>query len=230
MIINAHNFQSPWTPAVNGKNPIAAWVPSRDTAGNGTTTLTDLVGSNNATLTNMNPASDWVSDTAAGGTTALDLTAGTEHVIAPLEKSEYGTLLSISMWINIRNTSSGLFQVASVLTSTVPWLLLQRNSSTTVRWLINNDYRITHTVSSNVWTHFGLTYNGTTWAAYLNGVANGTYVGALGTQAASNTYFGNGFFGYANMRFDDARIFNQTLDAADMADLYASGNGRGVQA
>ena len=42
--------------AVNGKEPVAAWIPSLDTAGNGTTTLTDLVGSNNGTLTNMDAA------------------------------------------------------------------------------------------------------------------------------------------------------------------------------
>ena len=44
------------------------WCPSLDDAGNGTTTLTDLSGNgNHGTLTNMDPATDWVADTRMAG-------------------------------------------------------------------------------------------------------------------------------------------------------------------
>ena len=83
VIINAHNFTPAiWSPAVNGKTPVSAWVPSRDTAGNSTTTLTDLSsGENNGTLTNMAvPANNWVADTDAGGVRALEFDGSNDYV------------------------------------------------------------------------------------------------------------------------------------------------------
>ena len=214
--------------AVNGKTPIAAWVPSLDTAGNGTTTLTDLIGANDGTLTNMDAATDWVADTGAGGVRALDFDGSNDYVIAPFEKSEYGSNFSIVFWVYFRgNAGGGIFQAASALSSGTPWLLLQRDSSTSVRWLINDGYRISHSIAADTWTHFGLTYDGTTWQSYLNGSAGSSYVGAIGTTAAASTYFANGFGGYANMRLDDARVFGEAIDASDISYLYNSGSGRG---
>jgi hypothetical protein len=74
-VINAHNFPSAgFSPAVNGKMPIVAWIPSRDDAGNGTTTLNDL-GNNSVDGSFVGlPTSAWVANTDAGGVRALDFT------------------------------------------------------------------------------------------------------------------------------------------------------------
>ena len=85
--------------AVNGKVPVAVWCPSRDTLGNGTTTLTDLVGSSNGTLTNMDPATDWVSDTDAGGIRALDFDGSDDFVSLGNTTSLTSTAFSVSFWM-----------------------------------------------------------------------------------------------------------------------------------
>lgn len=55
-------------------NETNSFVPSLDTAGNGTTTLTDLTGSVNGTLTNFalsGSTSNWVADTSNSGVRAI---------------------------------------------------------------------------------------------------------------------------------------------------------------
>lgn len=59
---------------------LAWWCPSLDETGNGTTTLHDLVGSVNGTLTNMDPLTDWVADTASGGVRCLDFDGTNDFV------------------------------------------------------------------------------------------------------------------------------------------------------
>lgn len=97
--------------AVNGKEPIAAWIPSLDTAGNGTTTLTDLVGSNHGTLTNMDAATDWVADTGAGGVRALDFDGVNDHVV--FSPPAFSSTASFSLWVkpatNFGTSGKGLF-------------------------------------------------------------------------------------------------------------------------
>ena len=70
-------------------NELAWWCPSLDETGNGTTTLYDLVGSVNGTLTNMDASTDWVADTASGGVRCLDFD-GTNDFI------DYGATPGIS--------------------------------------------------------------------------------------------------------------------------------------
>ena len=94
--------------AVNGKEQIAAWIPSLDTAGNGTTTLTDLVGSNDGTLTNMD-AADWVADTDAGGVRALDFDGTNDRVIGALgahQTALNSNVFSVSIWGFVRSFAS----------------------------------------------------------------------------------------------------------------------------
>ena len=74
--------------AVNGKEPVAAWIPSLDTAGNGTTTLTDLVGSNNGTLTNMDAATDSLTGAAVAQATVYASDPANSPVMAA-DRSTY---------------------------------------------------------------------------------------------------------------------------------------------
>jgi hypothetical protein len=82
--------------SVLGTAPVAAWCPSLDTAGNGTTTLTDLVGGSNGTLTNMVPASDWTDD--GSGLWSLDFDGSNDYV-ALSSGVALGTLHSVSEWV-----------------------------------------------------------------------------------------------------------------------------------
>jgi hypothetical protein len=99
--------------AVNGKEPIAAWIPSLDDAGNGTTTLTDLVGDKNGTLTNFaltGSTSNWVADTNAGGIRALDFDGTNDNVNIGNNFNDViagaSARWSVSAWVNLTTTSN----------------------------------------------------------------------------------------------------------------------------
>ena len=238
VIINAHNFpSSAWTPAVNGKNPVAAWVPSRDTAGNGTTTLTDFIGSRNGTLTNMDAATDWVADTGSGGVRAIDFDGVNDFVTASPVWSPPASA-SWSFWLKMTETPAN-FKIV-LWGSTRPgdaWNFgwgFYWTSSTALKFF-RGSY-VTAGVSATIatpsnWNHVVITSSNTVLTSYLNGsqVSTGT-VGAI--NSSPSLIFGEGNSATYNsaVRLDDIRFFESELNSSDVSDLYGSGSGRGVQA
>ena len=243
VLINSHNFPSSgWTPAVNGKSPINAWVPSRDTAGNGTTTLTDLSGSNNGTLTNMELA-DWVADTNAGGVRALEFDGVNEDVqMGTISAINGATVVSMSAWIYRASTGTtvGLGGAAGVTTNRFSLI-----------WFSDGNVYISASATANTyafcaltgtgWKHIVVNYNGAASGdsnrlkVSIGGVSktmsfSGTVPSALGTVTPEFSLGRDASNRYSGGRIDDVRLFTQALDSSDIAALYASGNGRGVQA
>lgn len=239
--------------AVNGKEPIAAWIPSLDTAGNGTTTLTDLVGSNNGTLTNMDAATDWVSDTSNGGVRALDFDGSNDNVItnSNFPKLDYSGGAAFCCWVNPDDLSGG-----DVFSGTNPRYLFSsspsviENANALFRLLgakINFTFRNSATanyctaqsdsevLSTGIWQHVAVVHTGSTIVLYYNGSSIASTTTNYSNSARTNASVANiGSQGngarYLNGRLDDFRIFDQALDASDIAYLYNSGNGRGITA
>lgn len=219
--------------AVNGKEPVAAWIPSLDTAGNGTTTLTDLVGSNNGTLTNMDAATDWVADTDSGGVRALDFDGTDDYVNTGFTPSTaIGTLNSwaISIWIKQTSAKNNARIIANSVTTR--WYL--STSTTVVFWGWGSTFSTSTnlTLSFGNWQHVVVTYNSTTGniLCFLAGslVATNVYSGD-GAFASNTTQIGNILESPIpfNGSIDDVRVFSTALDADDASYLYNSGNGRG---
>ena len=222
-----------WTPAVNGKMPVAAWVPSRDTAGNGTTTLTDLVGSNDGTLTNMDAATDWVADTDAGGVRALDFDGVNDFVNCGNSPANFSFAggFAFSLWINrtaITN-NGGIFARAE---GGLIGYHLRVLSSGALRWIVYSspsDFRgiDTSLLTNAVWHHLVCVWNNAS-ILYVDGI-NQTFTISQGTVNTISQdepfeigrYSSTGFHGL----IDDFRIFDQVLDPTDVADLYAAGRG-----
>lgn len=244
VIINAHNFTSAWTPAVNGKNPFTAWVPSRDTGGNGTTTLNDLVGSNSCTLTNMDPATDWVADTGAGGVRAIDTDGSNDYCLNSNALSVFTTgVWSVSCWIYRRGGDYFLTFGASAGFSQYIGCLI--NSSTLQFNLVGpsqgNAILQCGTISNNAWTHVVFSMSASGFACWVNGssrtvtVFSGTNnqktwsAGQLNRNAIG-AFVGSSAIAWFNGRHDDYRLFDVSLDSTDVASLYASGSGRGISA
>lgn len=252
VIINAHNFTAPFNGSVNGKTPAACWCPSRDTAGNGTATLTDFAGSNNGTLTNFaltGSASNWVADTTAGGVRALDFDGSNDVVLPSVVSAINGVAaISISMWLkrNLLNAFCGFYQVQGAAFGT--------GRTQLAMWSDGNMYLSLEASGTNAfgsfatndtsWHHAVLVFNGS-----LTGNSNRAKVFFDGTQKSLsftgtipavtnslNTYecgIGPAYFGsrqHGASRMDDIRVFNQALDSSDIAALYASGSGRGISA
>ena len=225
-----------WTPAVNGKMPVAAWVPGRDTAGNGTTTLTDLVGSNDGALTNMDAVTDWVSD---DGQYALDFDGSNDrvdfgNVLATIFDSDF----SISFWIKTSSTSGqilidklGSIGFTSSLNSigTGRFFLALRDGSGSHEIRTNSDSG----VIDGGWHSVVYVFAGGNLSVLVDGVlqaatvlvdtlsgsvanANSLCFGARATIPTTITFSG---------RSDDTRIWDQALDNTDIAALFAAGRG-----
>jgi hypothetical protein len=219
VIINAHNFTPLWTPAVNGKMPVAAWVPSRDTAGNGTTTLTDLVGSNNGTLTNMDAATDWVSDTGAGGVRALDFDGTNDYVLLS-STAALGSTYSLAFWC--RPAGYGRVLIGGDSINSYGFYL---ESTLCYHRVANGTFgsRNYGGLTLNTWTHFMLSRSGGTVTVYKNGLSVGAMAATfnavfscatLGCQSDLSFFFSG--------RLDDIRFFTTALDASDAAYLATS--------
>jgi hypothetical protein len=251
VIINSHNFISALNFSVNGKTPVSVWCPSRDTAGNGTTTLTDLVGSNNGTLTNFaltGSTSNWVADTNAGGIRAIAADGSNDFVSASAVTFASATW---SLWLlhNGSNNSADIWSNRVGGTAgTVPGFVVGANGTSDGQWFFfvdtGSSYRAYQTstrtslFANNTWTHLMMTYNASTGAMTI--FVNGTNVtsslnilgsGATGTVSSSSAliFFARPSLTGRNLggRGDDFRLFNQVLDSTDAAYLYNSGSGRG---
>ena len=223
VIINSHNFTpATWSPAVNGKMPVSAWVPSRDTAGNGTTTLSDLVGTNNGTLSGMDPATDWVSDTASGGVRALDFDEINDRVVfGDVSASQW----TWGCWFKMRSLNG-----FSRLWSQDGFMLeIAINSSGEVSVYDGAAWRLFGSaITLNTWLHVCITYNGSSLRAYLDGTQRGSTLTA-GRSMSGLSYMGGSFNGQAqdwyDGRIDDVRFWNEALALTDVAAWYAASRG-----
>jgi hypothetical protein len=226
--------------AVNGKEPIAVWIPSLDNSGNGTTTLTDLVGSNNGTLTGMDPATDWVSDTGAGGVRALDFDGSNDVVI--MGPPAITQQMAQSYWFKRGQASTfgpfvGFGRAGDASNRFVIWPWVDGRIYIVIGAFDSGDF-----ISNDLnWHHIICSFDGAAVGnanrlkVWFDGVAttlrfSGNIGSSIGTptltrigQTPGNDIFGRG-------RSDDYRIFGTTLDAADAAYLWNGGSGRGITA
>ena len=256
VIINAHNFTPPFNPAVNGKMPTEVYCPSRDTAGNGTTTLTGLVAGNNGTLTNMDPSTDWVADTDAGGVRALDFDGSNDYVTVPHNSvlNPGSSAFSLSCWIKPpsvnqfgtilqkRNADGGIGQAYSLSVATSGYdATVGKKISFTLLWNGTLVARSAHTTADVVdgnWHHVVAMWTGSAIKIYIDNVdrdltyevVTGTVSVALSPSGAlrlgTNVVSGGAYY---TGRQDDLRLFfSHALDASDVSALYASGAGRGI--
>jgi hypothetical protein len=249
VIINAHNFGGGGSIySVNGKEPIAAWIPSLDDAGNGTTTLTDLVGDRNGTLTNFaltGSTSNWVADTGSGGVRALVTDGTNDYVSMGTGFATFSASLpfSVSAWVKTTKSTQIVVSKWGRLTAN-GWMLYIDSGK--IRWglltSIGQGRYIRSTgasVNDGAWHQITATYDGSDTIAGLKIYADGSLhtsatvvdngVGVLADNdfrlgITSGTVDAGGFFAGS---LDDIRVFDSATDLADAQYLYNSGSGRG---
>lgn len=229
--------------SVNAKEPIHAWVPSHDTVGRDTVNLSDLVGSNAGLLQNMDPATDWVVDTDAGGSYALDCDGVNDYVTFSAIASPLP--FSVSMWCKCR-VSTGIHQVFGIgkTTDNSPLYVIQLRGDLAgdpVQCQMRGNNAGINTPASingyaaNTWHHIVAVFSGVSYRQiYLDSVAGTADTNTFATYTMNTMTLGqllrvtSGY--YSNCLFDDIRFFDQSLTASDVTKLYASGVGRGVNA
>lgn len=249
VLINAHNFPSlGFDPSVNGKNPVAVWCPSRDAAGNGTTTLTDLIGTNPGTLVNFalsGSTSNWVADTGAGGSVAIAVDNTDDRIDSnfAIANGAY----AISWWDKPTSSTvvQGRFEIA-ISGQSFPFAIVRLGvggyqNLSFAQWAgVTSVGANVPTIASTVgaWNHWLVTGSSITsvttshHAVYVNGVlystvSSGAFSGIPGTTTRIGRNRANQNM---NARFDDVRVFEQQLNGSDASALYAAGSGRGISA
>ena len=235
--------------AVNGKEPVAAWIESLDPEATSSTVATDLISGNNGTLTNMVPASDRVSDTGAGGVRALDFDGVDDAVscgaILDSVFAGAGKKFTLTSWIYPRVGAGANDVILAKLDATTynqrQFMMRNLGGYLDFVWygaLNSSSYRgytCDDPLTLDAWQHVAVVYDatqslGSRVKMYVNGVLQSqTITNTLGTpsQIQSSTaylYFGNANRGNLSIfsfdgRLDDGRIFDTNLDASDLTYL-----------
>jgi hypothetical protein len=233
--------------AVNGKEPIAAWIESLDPEPITSSKATDLVGTAHGTLTSMDLTADPDTarrpDTNAGGTRALVFDGNNDYVILPINLSGLPKL-TVSMWVQSGNSPAMYFSYSGSGQESTDIILFA--TSTLLSIQVNNGSdggaNVAYTPSGSTWRHICFVFDGT-----LTGAANRLKLYVDGSQQTlSFSYsppattgspmspqcnlaryhaFPAGFF--MSGRQDDVRIWFDALDATDVNYLKTS---RGIVA
>lgn len=227
VIINAHNF-TPAGPTLLGGEELV-WCPTYDTAGRGTTTMTDLSGNGrNGTLNNFalsGTTSNWVSDTNNGGTHAIACDGVNDYVSGTVPGT--WTRFSLCCWALTANT--GLSCIGARVNSSLTagfWLRVQGTSGEVAGFVDPSfSYPQLYAESPLTWSAIALTYDGSFLRLYVNGTQ-------VRTRATTNTLTNSSDFAigrlgafngqYFSGRIDAVRLYSRAITAGEAA-LLASG-------
>jgi len=209
----------------NSLNPVAYWSPTAQspaTVSKTSTSLIDLApwSSNNGTLTNMAPASDWVDDTDSGGVLALDFDGSTGYIDFTATSS--ATTYTVSLWVYLRSYTTAI--LVSGAASDV-YLFFVTNTrlyhSVTTGVTVNT----AHGGILNQWVHLTAVRNGTSVSFYKNGSLLTTETLSANTPVSFENLgrWTNGSY-YADCDMDDTYIFPRALTAAEITTLASSRN------
>ena len=166
--------------------------------------------------------------TDGGGSISFD--GVNDYVITDTTKTDFTTTnqITIGTWFKINTFGNvrGLFQFANGLTNTNPWILVRTQNGNQLTYYVNTTYRLTHTIDPTGIQYISLTYDGTTWKVYLNGVLQGSYVGGIGGYNGNNLYIGNGYAGYLDMNCYNFHVYDKGLTDSEVLQNYNATKGR----
>lgn len=227
VIINSHNFSASG-PTILG-DELSIWCPSLDESGNGTTTLNDLFGSNDGTLTNMALAgitSNWIADTDSGGVRAIAVDGTNDRIQVNRQSS---LPLAFSIWFKPRSNKSYHTFYSNDESLSGPrllWILVQTSGSNYTLSYYRGSYVNSDVISVPVgtWAHFGTNISSTAVSFFYNGLSIGsssaTPGGTSGFAAGIMGSSGLDFLGFnAAGMFDDLRIYSAARTAGQFASL-----------
>jgi len=218
VIINAHNFAASG-PTLLGSE-VSIWCPSLDTAGNGTTTLTDLVSTRHISLVNMS-GSDWVADTNNGGVRALQFNGTNKRGTCTFSVGLNDLTLSLWFFVASKTVFSRLMEVDYINSFWVG-----QNDANAVgggALCQNSPYGSFSNFTANQWNHVLVTRNAGTNRCFVNGSNAGSSNHARPTTTTATGTLGigaipNGSNGTA-CKLDDIRIFSRVLSGAEITAL-----------
>lgn len=220
---------------VNGKSPVAAWIPSLDSAGSGTTTANDIQGGlYPMTLANMTAADCWASDTERGGTRAWKFSgsnAGFSRVATTA--FQFGATCTLTGWFKTSATGAARRPLITIgnASQTRKGVFIYLSSSQRVACDLSSASLTANSWNINFgsWIPVALRLTTSQIDLFLGGVRvwrvtgttadidqslTGQKVNAIGTDLSGNN-------GNNSDLFDDFRLWSSFLNEDDIA-LLAS--------
>ncbi len=204
--------------------------------GPGSAIASDIAGSYDATLTNMDPSTDWVSDVPPvfTGGSALDFDGSNDYLAATGYKGVTGTdPRTVSAWIKVPPGATN-HSIVSWGTNSAgkKWNFRVQDSNGdpgTIRLEVNGGFQVgTTDIRDNQWHHVAVTWDASgsdvrTARLWVDGELEGD--GArqstnIDTASNRDVYIGQDFSSREFVgRMDDARIYDNALTRADIATL-----------
>ena len=191
--------------------------------GSGTTAEDKSGQGNNGTLTNMDPATDWVDGKVGSG--ALDFDGSNDYVDAGSSSSlRFHTGdFTVTGWIKSDSLTGTRTLGTTYLDLNTGWLFGTSNSK--LGYYTNAWKSANTTLVTGQWYHIGITVDASgNYIFYLNGNSDGS--GALTLPANTTESFKIGAYGASGGlgRFDglidEVRIYNRALSADEISRLY----------
>ena len=220
--------------AINNKSPCVVICPTRDTFFSATAKAADLAGYSDGTFSGMSGTA-WVSDTGAGGTSAIAFDGVNDGIGLPFS-IPFAAGWSVSIWFKFSALSGLTFAFASSNSGAMRCYLAQNSGTAYIR--VGDDASFlggSTNLVTNQWHNLvvAIADSGTSYSGWVDGTSVGSRSMSLTTNGACGI---GAFFGavnspssnFASGRFDDLRIWNRSpLDSSDAASIWASGAGRG---
>lgn len=187
----------------------------------------DSKNSNNATLTNMTPASDWVTGKIGG---ALDFDGTNDYAITGPNIGDGATALTLSVWVKADSTSDW----DGFLTSSGPtFFSLQMDNTVTTPGhdihfrALGAALDTDSAIPIGEWVHYaGVWESGTAFEIYENGVLIASDAAPSGVVDVDNWYLGRDreIAGrYFDGQLDDAALWTRALTEYEILGLYQDG-------
>jgi hypothetical protein len=186
------------------------------------------------TLTNMDPATDWVvanyCPTGIGNTRVLDFDGVDDFIQMPATLSPNGNQSrTIEMWARVRRFSGtgGLFQFGRDANGIRDFSLRVNGAnddwSLRLSQTVANNYNFsTSALNSgagllNTWHHYAVTYDGTQVCIYINGTLVNTCQTRNLNTALDNNFLARWTSGFLNGQIDEVRIWNTARTQAQIS-------------
>lgn len=221
------------------------WCPTLDREGSQTTTLNDLVAAYDATLTNMDPANDWLLDNGSNGLIALDLDGVDDRCVNATEPPRQSTG-AVGVWIKCTvgrcifsawsvSSSSRFLNVYATVDTETAGKIKFRYRNGVASSIENFDSNAVPGLMDGNWHFVVLAADGTDYFVWVDHVAvainnvsssalSGRWLGSLDVCDVAELGSASGSASFFEGRLDDFRLLSSLSDA-QRAEWYAGGRG-----
>jgi hypothetical protein len=202
----------------NRGKPVGWW---RMDEGEGTTVYDHSGNGNNGTMTNMDPATDWVDGKI---NTALDFDDGSDYVNIPNPDELSDEHVTVSSWVKVDVMENWHNFVANSWGADDPagWLLYA-SANGPVFGLWNSTGQKNASVTMDLtdgWHHVVGVYDGSQVKTYVDGVLRSSLnASSITLETSANLTIGGSTDGFV----DDVRIYNYALTPLQIKEIYNGG-------